>query len=193
MNLDELLASFSRAISETVSGPLLRVEDYLPVNQKRSKAAKAGGRQLVGAFLYWLARNDQLSERGRERIGAEGATKSLQELQAALQLRFTDVIEAVDVIDAVQPFCRAYLPAATGSYADDFHVLFVEQTPVKSYLDVLLTPEDLERLVAQVNERLAAFEQGRPDWQAGLEMCGPSPGATGRRNKSPGANDEKGS
>jgi len=169
VNLDELLASFSRAVKETEAlSPLLSVGDYVPADQKQSPKIRAEARQLIAGFVYWLAHDNHLSERGLERLGTADVPASISEVLLALEQHFFDVVETLDVREEALPFCRAYLPAATGSYADDFHALLVDRTPLNSYLDVSLTPENMLRLMDQIEARKNAFDEGQRNWQMGL-------------------------
>jgi hypothetical protein len=174
LDLDALLASFNDAAKDaTAKRPLIEVASYLSPEQLSSQLYRARARRFVAYYLAWVAECDQLADVGKRTRLQSYSGDLVEAASVSLEQDFGDSLLEGDFAAAVQPFCLQYLAPASGSYADDFHQLFVEGRDAGSFLDVLLSHDDVNRLFAHLDARLASFVAGRQDWQEPIKSNEP--------------------
>ena len=167
MNLESVLAGF-QGMAERYANelPLLAVNSFVPGECGKSEKEETGTRRLVAAFLYWLISRHHLSSGRSSQLSEKIKQFNAGELSASelLQGEFSDCILDADVEAGILGFCRDYLASSAGGLAADYHELFVENTNLRSFLDVAESSGNFETISLLIDERFRAFLDNEEDW-----------------------------
>lgn len=158
MSLESFMNSYrDRIAGSEVLWPFLGKPDAL------DPASAFGLRQLIGCFMHWLVRRQQLAiaaDPGRRvlltsLVGQPGRTAEIvQELQ--------DVLLPSDVDHRCLAFARHYLAPGPGGLNADYWQYFVEQQDRLNLDDVQLHAANIAAFCGWIDQRLQQFQSGSP-------------------------------